>query len=109
MSECKYKPLFARVIIKREIQEKSKGGIIIPNAKKHAKAEGEVVAVGPTASEDITIGSHVIFGKHAGTWLDSTYSEQQVKTQVGIQTTQIENDDGTLFMCQDEDILAIIN
>lgn len=96
MSECKYKPLFSRVIIKRE-PKKTHGAIIIPEniQKRHARAEGVVVAVGENV-EAIKPGEKVIFGKHAGTWLDSTYTEKG------------EADDGTLFMCQDEDILAIV-
>lgn len=95
MSECKYKPLFGRVIIKREIQSITKGGIIIANAKRHAKTEGIVVAIGPNV-DGVKEGDQVIFGKHAGTWLDATYSGAA------------ENDDGTMFICQDEDILAIV-
>jgi co-chaperonin GroES (HSP10) len=95
MSECRYKPLFGRVVIKREAQEKH-GSIIIVNAKKHAKSEGIVAAVGPTA-EGVKVGDHVIFGRHSGAWLDATYSGQT------------ENDDGTFFICQDEDLLAIID
>ena len=96
MSDVKYRPLFGRVLIKREIEEK-RGSILLPNAKKHARSEGNVIAVGPTADQSIKIGDHVIFGRHAGTWLDSTY------------TGAAENEDGTLFLCQDEDILATIS
>jgi co-chaperonin GroES (HSP10) len=97
MSENKYKPLFGRVIIKREVMEKTKGGILIPDTqkKRHAKCEGIVISVGPSA-EGVKEGDHVVFGKHSGTWLDSTY------------TGTAENEDGTTFICQDEDILAII-
>jgi len=96
MSECKYSPLFGRVIVKREVEAK-KGSIMIPEhiRKKHARSEGIVVAIGPTA-EGVSLGDHVIFGKHSGTWLDATYAGSA------------ENDDGTMFLCQDEDILAII-
>ena len=93
----RYKPLFGRVLIKREAKEKTKGGILIPESqiKRHAKSEGVVIAVGPSA-EGVKVGDHVVFGKHAGAWLDSSY------------TGTSENDDGTTFICQDEDILAII-
>lgn len=90
----KYKPLFGRVVIKREVEEK-RGSIILPNAKRHARSEGIVIAIGPTA-EGVEVGDHVIFGRHAGSWLDSSY------------TGTAENDDGTTFICQDEDILAVI-
>lgn len=89
----KYRPLFGRVLIRREIEEK-RGSIILPDAKKHARNEGIVVAVGETA-EGIKVGDKVLFGKHAGAWLDSTYSKG------------IEQDDGTLFICADEDILCV--
>lgn len=96
MKDCKYAPLFGRVVIKREVEEK-KGSIMIPThlQKRHARSEGIVFAKGPSA-EGIEIGDKVIFGKHSGTWLDSTY------------TGTAENDDGTWFLCQDEDLLAII-
>ncbi len=92
MSECKYRPLFGRVIIRREIEEK-RGSIILPDAKRHARCEGIIVAVGPTA-EYLKTGDHVIFGRHSGTWLDGTYTDK--------------SDDGTLFLCKDEDVLATI-
>lgn len=98
----KYAPLFARVLIQRKVEEK-RGSIILPDAKRHARSEGVVIAVGPTADENIKIGDHVIFGKHAGAWLDGTYSE--VKDARGVIGSK-DNNDGTLFICQDEDILA---
>jgi len=92
-----YKPLFSRVLIKREVESK-KGSIIIPDniAKRHSSCIGVVVDKGETASDNVSIGDQVIFGKNAGAWLDSTYG------------TKGENDDGTLYICQDEDILAIV-
>lgn len=98
----KYTPLFARVLIKRMVEEK-RGSIILPDAKRHARCEGTVIAVGPTSDENIKVGDHVIFGKHAGAWLDGTYSE--FKDARGIIGSK-DNNDGTLFICQDEDILA---
>lgn len=91
----KYKPLFSRVLIQRELKEKTAGGIIIPDAKRHAKLEGKVIAVGPEV-DAVKEGDVVMFGRHAGAWLDASY------------TGANENDDGTLFICQDEDILAIV-
>lgn len=108
MADSTYTPLFARVLIRREVKEKSAGGIIIPNAQRHAKHEGVVVAKGETASESITVGDRVIFGKHAGAWLDSTYSDIKDTARGGIKVGEKENDDGTLFICQDEDLLCII-
>lgn len=90
----KYKPIFARVLIRREIKEKTAGGIIIPNAKRHASCEGIILALGETASSLLKAGQRVLFGRHAGMWIDAS--------------DKIDSDDGTLFLCQDEDILAII-
>lgn len=106
MIECKYKPLFGRVIIERVIETK-RGSVLIPEhlAKRHSRSEGVVVAKGPAADESIQVGQHVIFGKHAGTWLDNTYSPATTpQGQAGLK----DNGDGTLFLCQDEDILAIV-
>lgn len=105
MKKQKFKPLFGRVLIEREVKDKSAGGVILPDAKRHARCEGKIIAIGPTVDENIKIGQHVIFGKHAGAWLDNTYSlAKTMNGQVGVK----DNEDGTLFICQDEDILAIV-
>jgi len=96
MSKVKYRPLFGRVLIERKVEEK-KGSIIIPDTikKRHAKAEGPVIAIGDTA-QGVKVGDRVTFGKHAGAWLDPVYDE---KTG--------EEKDGSLYICQDEDILVV--
>lgn len=108
MSKTKYKPLFSRVVIEREVQTKV-GSVMLPEhlQKKHARCEGVVIAIGPTA-DGVKIGDKVIFGRHSGTWLDGSYSQVAVQTQQGQQRALKDNDDGTLFLCQDEDLLAII-
>ncbi|MBU6508387.1 MAG: co-chaperone GroES [Alphaproteobacteria bacterium] len=72
----KFKPLQDRVLIRRlESEEKTAGGIIIPDTAKEKPMEGEVVAVGPgTRSEDgklhpldVKPGDRVLFGKWSGT------------------------------------------
>ncbi|MGA8756512.1 MAG: co-chaperone GroES [Stellaceae bacterium] len=72
----KFRPLHDRVVIRRvEEEEKSKGGIIIPDTAKEKPMEGEVIAAGPGArGEDGTIqpldvkaGDRVLFGKWSGT------------------------------------------
>lgn len=71
----KIRPLHDRVIVKRiEEEEKSKGGIIIPDTAKEKPQEGRVVAVGPGKQEDgkvlpldVKKGDRVLFGKYAGT------------------------------------------
>jgi len=72
----KFRPLHDRVVVRRiEQEEKTLGGIIIPDTAKEKPQEGEVIAVGPGArSEDGTIhaldvkaGDRILFGKWSGT------------------------------------------
>jgi chaperonin GroES len=72
----KFRPLHDRVVIKRiEGEDKTKGGIIIPDTVKEKPQEGEVVAVGPGARDesgkliplDLKAGERVLFGKWSGT------------------------------------------
>ena len=72
----KFKPLHDRVVVKRlESDEKSAGGIIIPDTAKEKPQEGEVVAIGSGARTedgkiipmDVKIGDKVLFGKWSGT------------------------------------------
>ena len=71
-----FRPLHDRVVIRRvEAEEKTLGGIIIPDTAKEKPMEGEVVAVGPGARDesgkvqplDVKIGDRVLFGKWSGT------------------------------------------
>ena len=72
----KFRPLHDRVVVRRlEGEEKSKGGIIIPDTAKEKPQEGEVIAVGPVARDesgklvplDVKAGDRVLFGKWSGT------------------------------------------
>jgi chaperonin GroES len=72
----KFRPLHDRVVIRRvEEEEKSRGGIIIPDTAKEKPMEGEVVAAGPGARGedgkiqpmDVKPGDRVLFGKWSGT------------------------------------------
>ncbi len=72
----KVKPLHDRVLVKRlEEEEKTKGGIIIPDTAKEKPIKGEVVAVGPGRITDdgkriemsVKVGDKVMFNKYAGT------------------------------------------
>jgi len=72
----KIRPLHDRVLVKRlEGEEKTKGGIIIPDSAKEKPQEGEVVAVGPGARDesgklvplDVKAGDRILFGKWSGT------------------------------------------
>jgi chaperonin GroES len=69
------KPLHDRIIVKRiEEEEKSKGGIVIPDTAKEKPQQGKVVAVGPGKRDDgklvpldVKAGDTVLFAKYAGT------------------------------------------
>ena len=72
----KFRPLHDRVLIKvLDSEEKTKGGIIIPDTAKEKPQEGKIVAVGPGAKTedgkiikmDVKIGDRVLFGKWSGT------------------------------------------
>ncbi len=76
MAKTKFRPLHDRVVVKRvEAEEKSKGGIIIPDTVKEKPQQGEVVAVGPGGRDengklipmDLKAGDRVLFGKWSGT------------------------------------------
>jgi len=72
----KFRPLHDRVVVKRiDAEERTKGGIIIPDTAKEKPQEGEVVAVGPGGRDesgklipiDIAVGDRILFGKWSGT------------------------------------------
>ena len=72
----KFRPLHDRVVVRRiDAEEKTKGGIIIPDTAKEKPQEGEVVAVGPGARNDkgeivaldVKAGDRILFGKWSGT------------------------------------------
>ena len=72
----KFRPLHDRVVVRRiESDEKTKGGIIIPDTAKEKPQGGEVIAVGPGGRDeagklipiDIKVGDRVLFGKWSGT------------------------------------------
>jgi len=72
----KFRPLHDRVVVKRiEAEEKSTGGIIIPDTAKEKPQQGEVIAVGPGGRDeagklipiDVQVGNRVPFGKWSGT------------------------------------------
>ncbi|MCZ8184422.1 MAG: co-chaperone GroES [Beijerinckiaceae bacterium] len=72
----KFRPLHDRVVVKRiDSEEKTKGGIIIPDTAKEKPQEGEVVAVGAGARGedgkliplDVKVGDRILFGKWSGT------------------------------------------
>ena len=72
----KFRPLHDRVVVRRiEAEEKSAGGIIIPDTAKEKPMQGEVIAVGPGARNeqgqivalDVKAGDLILFGKWSGT------------------------------------------
>ena len=76
MSDFKIKPLADRVIVKpAEAEEKTSGGIILPDTAKEKPIEGTVVAVGPGKTGDdgkvikmeVKVGDRVLYGKYSGT------------------------------------------
>jgi chaperonin GroES len=91
------RPLHDRVLIKRvEEEQKTKGGIIIPDTAKEKPAEGKVVAVGSgriledgkVRALDVKKGDRVLFGKYSG--------------------TEVKVDGDELIIMREEDILGII-
>ena len=76
MAKSKFRPLHDRVVVRRiEAEEKTAGGIIIPDTAKEKPQQGEIVAVGPGGRDetgklipmDVKAGDKVLFGKWSGT------------------------------------------
>jgi chaperonin GroES len=76
MAKTKFRPLHDRVVVRRiAAEEKTKGGIIIPDTAQEKPQEGEVIAVGPGGRDengklipiDLKAGNRVLFGKWSGT------------------------------------------
>ena len=93
-----FTPLHDRVLVRRvESDEKTKGGLIIPDSAKEKPAEGEVVAVGQGAKDDegqrvamdVKAGDKILFGKWSG--------------------TEISLDGEELLIMKESDILSVIS
>ena len=93
-----FRPLHDRVVVRRiEAEEKTSGGIIIPDTAKEKPQEGEVVAVGPGARAedgtvtalDVQVGDRILFGKWSG--------------------TEVKLDGEDLLIMKESDILGIIS
>ncbi|MCM5692950.1 co-chaperone GroES [Sinorhizobium meliloti] len=76
MTSTNFRPLHDRVVVRRvESEEKTKGGVIIPDTAKEKPQEGEIVAVGSGARDesgkvvplDVKAGDRILFGKWSGT------------------------------------------
>ena len=72
----KFRPLHDRIVVKRiDAEDKTAGGIIIPDSAKEKPSQGEIVAVGPGGRDeagklipiDLKVGDRVLFGKWSGT------------------------------------------
>ena len=94
----KFKPLHDRILVKRlENDEKSKGGIIIPDTAKEKPSEGEIVAVGPGAINnegkrntlDVKEGDKILFSKYSG--------------------DEVKIDGQDLIIIKEEDVIGILN
>jgi len=93
-----FKPLHDRVAVKRVgEEERTAGGIIIPDTAQEKPSEGKIVAVGPGAREkdgtfapmEVKVGDRILFGKWSGT--EATIDDQE------------------LLIMQESDIMGIIN
>src|SRR6201985_3597186 len=93
----KFRPLHDRVVVRRlDAEEKTAGGIIIPDTAKEKPMEGEVVAVGPGARNkqgqlvalDVKSGDRILFGKWSG--------------------TEVKIDGEELLIMQESDIMGVI-
>jgi chaperonin GroES len=89
----KFKPLHDRVLVKRvQSDEKTAGGIIIPDTAKEKPQEGEVMAVGPGAKNedgkltpmDVKVGDIVLFGKWSGTEVKIDGQEYSIMKEADI-------------------------
>jgi chaperonin GroES len=94
----KFRPLHDRVVVKRlDGEEKTKGGIIIPDTAKEKPSEGQVIAVGPGTrgddgklnALDVKTGDRVLFGKWSG--------------------TEVKIDGEDLLIMKESDILGVIS
>jgi len=93
----KFRPLHDRVVVKRvQEEQKTKGGIIIPDTAQEKPMQGEVLAVGPGARDDkgdlvpmgVEVGQRVLFGKWSG--------------------TEVKIDDEELLIMKESDIMGVI-
>jgi chaperonin GroES len=94
----KFRPLHDRVVVRRiESEEKTKGGIIIPDSAKEKPQEGEIIAVGSGARDetgrvnplDVKAGDRVLFGKWSG--------------------TEVKIDGEDLLIMKESDIMGVVN
>ena len=94
----KFRPLHDRVVVRRlEGEQKTAGGIIIPDTAKEKPSEGEIIAVGPGGRDesgklvpiDLKVGDRILFGKWSG--------------------TEVKIDGEDLLIMKESDILGVIH
>ena len=93
----KFRPLHDRVLVKRiDAEEKTAGGIIIPDTAKEKPMQGEVIAVGPGRYEkdkrvpmELKVGDKVLYGKYSG--------------------TEVTIDNEQLLILREADVLAVVS
>jgi chaperonin GroES len=93
----KFRPLHDRVVVKRiEAEDKTTGGVIIPDTAKEKPSQGEIVAVGPGGRDetgrvipiDLEVGDRVLFGKWSG--------------------TEVKIDNAELLIMKESDIMGVV-
>jgi len=93
----KFRPLHDRVVVKRiEAEDKTTGGIIIPDTAKEKPSQGEIIAVGPGGRDeagrvipiDVKVGDRVLFGKWSG--------------------TEVKIDNAELLIMKESDIMGVV-
>ena len=93
MAKTKFRPLHDRVVVRRiDAEEKTKGGIIIPDTAKEKPQEGEVITVGPGGRDesgklipiDVKPGNRVLFGKWSGTEVKLDGEELLIMTEADV-------------------------
>src|ERR1700754_585795 len=98
MAKTTFRPLHDRVVVKRiDAEEKTKGGIIIPDTAKEKPSQGQVVDVGPGGRDeagklipiDLKVGDKVLFGKWSG--------------------TEVKLDGEELLIMKESDIMGVLN
>jgi chaperonin GroES len=97
----KFRPLHDRVVIKRiEAEEKTTGGIIIPDTAKEKPQQGEVIAVGPGGRDesgklipiDVKVGDRVLLGKWSGTEVKLDGVEYLIMTESDLMGVLVEQE-----------------
>ena len=102
----KVRPLYDRVLVKRiEAEERTKGGIIIPDTAKEKPSQGKIVAVGAGRLDkegkrvpmEVKVGERVLFGKYSGTEINIDEEEYVILRAVGT----VEHDGDVLAVIED--------